>query len=66
MYVDIYIFIFDLDEFPLPRQQFGVNLARERYYFLLVRKDCLKGNLEAVANETVQNLEKKFEASEPW
>lgn len=51
---------------PLSRQQFGVNLARERYYFLLVRKEYLTGELAAIASKTLTDLRNKFDHCEPW
>ncbi|CAL1166955.1 unnamed protein product [Cladocopium goreaui] len=56
---DIYIIV-------LSPHQFGVNLNRERYYFLLVRKEYAIGDLEAITTQTLTDLEKKFEHSEPW
>lgn len=43
-----------------------MNLNRERYYFLLVRKEYAIGDLEAITTQTLTDLEKKFEHSEPW
>ena len=52
---------------PLPRNQFGVSLNRERYYyFLLLRKEYAIGDLKAITTQTLSDLEKKLTHSEPW
>lgn len=50
----------------LPRHRLGVNVARGRYYFLLVRRDYMTGNLETIASRTLKELENKFDECEPW
>lgn len=49
------------------RYAFGVNMARSRYYLLLVRRDYLKGDLESIVVQTLKDLESKFDGHrEPW
>ena len=38
------------------RKAFGVNVDRDRVYFVLVRRDYLAQNLEATANEVIDAL----------
>ena len=48
------------------RTQLGVNVARKRYYFLLIRKSCLAGNFANIVSETVQALTNAFDGVIPW
>lgn len=39
-----------------PRNQFGMNVARQRYYFFLIHKDYLSADLDSSISRTVEDL----------